>query len=130
MRSTACTALVTACQLANRTCTRFGTVAPCPASMSSHNWVVASNKKSRGRLRRRLPLTYSSPIPHPKKTTDADDERGHLAVAIDEHVHDLADLAVLRIIDTLLVPMSDGFAVGWDARHHLSSLRRILVRAS
>src|SRR5215469_5147569 len=50
MRSTACTALVTACQVANRTCTRFGTVTPCPASMSFHNRVVASNKKSRAEL--------------------------------------------------------------------------------
>jgi hypothetical protein len=29
-------------------------------------------------------------------------------VAVDEHVHDLADLVVLRVIDVLLVPMSDG----------------------
>src|SRR4029434_7043278 len=57
----------------------------------------------------------------PKKAADADDERGHLAVAIDKHVHDLADLVVLRIIDALLVPMGDGFAVGWDARHYLNS---------
>src|SRR5262249_44727887 len=41
---------------------------------------------------------------HPEKTADADDERGGLAVAVDEHVHDLADLAVVGIIDALLVP--------------------------
>src|SRR4029450_5527457 len=58
---------------------------------------------------------------HPKKAADADDERCHLAVAIDKHILDLADLAVVGIIDALLVPMSDGLAVGRDARHYLSS---------
>src|SRR5438034_6324041 len=55
------------------------------------------------------------------KATDADDERARLAVMIDEHIHDLADLVVLRVIDVLLIPMGDGFAVARDARHHLSS---------
>src|SRR6266511_640005 len=58
---------------------------------------------------------------HAKEAADADEESARLALAIDEHVHDLADLVVLRIIDALLVPMGDGFAVGWDARHCLSS---------
>src|SRR5262245_19590756 len=63
----------------------------------------------------------------PKEAADADDERGCLAVVIDEHVHHLADLAVLRIIDVLLVPMGNGFAVARDARHHLSSRAAALL---
>src|SRR2546429_4971402 len=34
---------------------------------------------------------------YPKKAAHADDEHGRLALAIDEHVHDLADLVILRI---------------------------------
>jgi hypothetical protein len=64
---------------------------------------------------------------HSKKAADADDECGRFALAIDEHVHDLADLVVLRIIDVLLVPMGDGFAVGWDAGHYLSSRAATLL---
>jgi hypothetical protein len=51
---------------------------------------------------------------HAEKTADADDERGGLALPVDEHVHDLADLAVVGVIDALLVPVGDGHAVGWN----------------
>src|SRR4029450_2160671 len=33
----------------------------------------------------------------PKKATDADDERGHLAIAIDKHILDLAHLVFVRL---------------------------------
>jgi hypothetical protein len=63
----------------------------------------------------------------PKKTADADDERGRFAALIDKHVHDLADLVVLRVIDVLLVPMGDGFAIAGDTRHDLSSRAAALL---
>src|SRR5262249_31208634 len=36
---------------------------------------------------------------HPEKTADADDERGGLALAVDQHIHDLTDLAVVGVVD-------------------------------
>src|SRR5436190_18529672 len=44
---------------------------------------------------------------HPEETADAEDEGSGSALAIDEHIHDLADLTVVRVIDALLVPMGD-----------------------
>src|SRR5262249_20620571 len=41
-------------------------------------------------------------LAHAEETPDADDERGDLAVAVDQHVHDLADLVVRGIVDVLL----------------------------
>src|SRR5262245_9330400 len=64
---------------------------------------------------------------HPEKAADADDERGGLALTVDEHIHDLADLAVVGVIDALLVPVGDGHAVGWDARHDLRSRAAALL---
>src|SRR3954470_3119475 len=47
-------------------------------------------------------------LAHAEEAADADDQRGDLALTVDEHVHDLADFAVTGIIDILFVPVSDG----------------------
>jgi hypothetical protein len=47
-----------------------------------------------------------------EEPTYPDDERGDLAVAIDQHIHDLADLVVRGVIDVLLVPVGHRHAVG------------------
>ena len=48
---------------------------------------------------------------HSEEAADSDHQRDDLAVLVDEHIHDLADLVVLRVIDVLLIPMGNGFAV-------------------
>ena len=47
-----------------------------------------------------------------KKSTNADNERGHLAGLVDQNIHDLADLGVLRVIDALLVPIGHREGIG------------------
>src|SRR5262245_16184866 len=42
-------------------------------------------------------------LAHAEEPTYADDKRGYLAVAIHQHIHDLADLVVSWIINTLSV---------------------------
>ena len=58
---------------------------------------------------------------HSEETSDADYERSGFPVALDEHVHDFADLVIGRIIDALLVPVSDRDAVRRNAAHDLRS---------
>src|SRR4030095_3799783 len=41
-------------------------------------------------------------LTHAEEPAHADDQRGDLAVAVDQHVHDLADLVVGRIVDVVL----------------------------
>src|ERR1700734_394341 len=53
-----------------------------------------------------------------EKPANADDERGHLAGLVDQNVHDLADLGVLRVIDALLVPVGHREGIGGNAALH------------
>ena len=46
-----------------------------------------------------------------EEAADADDQRVDLAGLVDQHVLDLSDLVVVRIIDVLLVPVGDGHRI-------------------
>src|SRR5262249_16072601 len=51
-------------------------------------------------------------LAHAEEPTCADNKRGDLAVAIDQYIHDLADLVVRGVVDVLLVPVGDRHAAG------------------
>src|SRR6266576_82387 len=69
-------------------------------------------------------------VTHAEEPTYADDQRGDLAVAIDPHIHDLANLVVRGVIDVLLVPVSDRHAVGGKVCVDLGGRARSLSRCS
>src|SRR5215831_6253979 len=54
-----------------------------------------------------------------EEAADADDQRSGLAAAVDQHIHDLADLVVARVVDVLLVPMRHGDALAGNRRQDL-----------
>src|SRR2546430_12945870 len=67
-------------------------------------------------------------VTHAEEPTYANDERGDLAVAIDQHIHDLADLVVRGVIDVLLVPVGGRHAVGGKGCVDLRGRARSLLR--
>src|SRR5262252_3361744 len=69
-------------------------------------------------------------LAHTEEPTYADDKRGDLAVAIDQYIHDLADLVVRGVIDVLLVPVSGRHAVGGKVCVDLGGRARSLARCS
>jgi len=64
------------------------------------------------------------PLADAEETADADHQRNCLPVPVEEHVLDLADLVVSRIVDALLVPVRDRFRVRRQSRQDLDRSRR------
>src|SRR6185369_16212946 len=62
-----------------------------------------------------------------QKSANADDERGSLSVLVEQHIHDLADLVVRRIIDILLVPLGHGDRILRDSAHGLRRRSRLML---
>ena len=66
--------------------------------------------------------------PIPRNSADTNDKRDHPAVLVNQHIHDVADLVVGRIIDALTDPMRNGPRIGWNAWQYLNWAARLHLR--